>query len=88
MKLYRIYTENKQRQMIEQEVRHYFNAFTMYEAKGFWKGTREKTLVIEITSSKNNSELKLIDCLCKAIKTLNNQECVLFTVQEVKVQFI
>ena len=88
MKLYRIYTENKNREKIEEEVSKYFEGFTVYEAIGYWKMIKEKSLVIEILT-KNVVESGLeINVICRAIKSFNEQESILLTLQNIEVVFI
>lgn len=88
MKLYRIYTEDKNRERIEEEVSKYFEGFTIYEAIGYWKMIKENSLVIEIIT-KNVVESGLeIKVICGFIKALNSQESILLTMQDMEMRFI
>jgi len=80
MKTFRIYTENKNKDAINKIVSKSFNAFTTYDAIGFWKSTQERSLIIEvITESKNANKIKHV---AQEIKKENKQEAVL--IQELK----
>ena len=72
--LYRILTENKNEPKVRDLVSKYFDGFTVYHGTGYWKGTPEKSLIIEL-SSVNNSE-NVYKC-ANQIKTFNKQESVL-----------
>jgi hypothetical protein len=73
--LYRILTEDKNREKVEAIVGTYFDGFTVIEATGYWKGTKEKSLVIEIWTDDNaRSDINVV---AKRIKEVNNQEAVL-----------
>ena len=78
--LYRILTENKHRDSIEALVGTFFNGFTLIESIGWWKGSREFGLIIEI----QDADLASIEALAQKIKLLNQQESVL--VQEIQCQ--
>jgi hypothetical protein len=81
-KLYRIYTEDKNRTIICSEVNRYFDGYTVFNATGYWKGTKEKAIVIEIlASSKAKYNIKK---LAKFIKKYNRQEAVLIAESNVK----
>jgi hypothetical protein len=87
MKLYRIYTEDKNREnvhhaLIEQGLENY----TFIEAKGVFEGKSELSLIIEyIGSSLDWIKLKLVT---NDIKQDNQQQCVLLTSQDIGVEFI
>ena len=82
--LYRIITENINRQGIIQLTAEYTDGFTIIEAAGFWKGKPEKTLIIEIVGIGCSTANKI----ARGIKTLNNQESVLIQLIKVKDYFI
>jgi uncharacterized membrane-anchored protein YitT (DUF2179 family) len=81
---YSIYTENKNKELIEQVISEYFDGFTIIESVGYWKGTKESGLIIEIICSDNMAVYRLAE----DIKTLNKQESVLVTWTNVDSQFI
>jgi hypothetical protein len=72
--LYRILTENVNKEQIVKIVSLHFDGFTIYEAEGYWKGKPEKALVIEIDSG---NDLWLIMKIAKEIKAFNCQESVM-----------
>ena len=73
--LYRICTENKNREQVEAIVAKRFDGFTVFEAKGYWKGQDEASLVIEVIPPEINEDNIL--GLAEDIKALNSQESVL-----------
>jgi len=78
---YNIYTENKQLKWIEHVLNEFFEGFTIYKAIGFYKGIKEKSLVIEIVIPDNEfrwRELQ-IKTLIKMLKGYNKQDSVLVT---------
>lgn len=78
MSLYRISTENKNRNDIIKVVSRYFEGFTLIEGIGYWKGKQEKSLIIEIdTISADYHSTRRIENICNDIKLLNGQEYVL-----------
>ena len=77
--LYRIYTERKRVKAIKEIVSRQYDGFTLTGATGYWKNTREKSLIIEVVTEGN--ELPTIRAIAERIKSLNNQEAVL--VQEI-----
>jgi uncharacterized membrane-anchored protein YitT (DUF2179 family) len=77
---FRIYTENKNQEKIEEIISRHFDGFTIYKAEGFWRLQKEKTLVIEILGESNIVEK--INSAAKEIKKENNQDAVL--VQKIK----
>ncbi len=88
MKLYRIYTENKNRDRIEELVSQYYDGFTIFETTGYWKRNKEKSLVIEVLQTEPEGIYFNIRTLCESIRRENNQESVLLTEQEVWAKFI
>ena len=79
MTRYRIYTEDLKD--TERLVRKYFNGFTVFKGIGYWKGSQERNLTIEILTP--YQELDKIRLLVNDIKKTNHQEAVLFTSEEV-----
>ena len=74
-KTFRIYTENKNKEDIQALVSKYFEGFTLYEAKGVWKGKSEPSLVIEVLG--HGSLTGIVREVAEKIKKLNNQEAIL-----------
>ncbi len=77
-KTYRIFTEDKNRGNVETLAAMFFDGFTMYEARGYWKGNIESSLVIEICA--DHTDRPKIDSLAMAIKFNNAQSAVLVQV--------
>jgi hypothetical protein len=84
--LYRIYTEDKNRDLIYALIGAYFDGFTVLHGTGFWKGQAELCLVIEIIGGPDDVED--IEILCKAIRESNAQQAVMLTVQEVSADLL
>ena len=85
MKLYRIYTENKNLEGIKKILNRAFESYTLLEGVGVWKGTEEKSLIIEVLSRINKGYFEIV---ADDIKTLNNQQAVLVTVSEIESKLI
>ena len=75
MKLYRIYTENKNLEQIKEIVSKYFAGYTIYRASGFWEKVEEQSIIIEILTN----DQSLILAVAKEIKSYNKQQVVLVT---------
>jgi hypothetical protein len=72
-KLYRIMTEDKNRQGIIDTVSAYFDGFSMHEQTGYWRGIAEKSLCIDIITT-NQTDIMRVSSI---IQQLNHQESVL-----------
>lgn len=73
--LFRIFTEDKNRDALRFGIAERFDAFTLLDAWGFWKGEPEKSLVIEIVG---DPEIEAtVRELALWIKRTNEQEAVL-----------
>lgn len=68
------------------EISKYFEGFTAYEVVGFWKGSQEKTLKVEIVSD-GNSDAAIIR-LCKELKAILLQDAIMLETIESNVAFI
>lgn len=73
MKLYKIYTENKNRHELEKCIYRYFDCFTITQAAGHWLGHHEHSVIIDIVT---NKESEVYDMVWD-IRKLLNQESVL-----------
>ena len=85
---YTIYTENKNLAKIEAILNDntIIKGYTIMNTQGYWQGTKEEALKIEILLSKHyNYRIKTI---CQKIKIINKQQAVLFTVEKIEAQFI
>ena len=74
--LYRILTENKNRQVVEDIVSAEFPGFTIIEATGYWNGVREESLIIEIDAG-NEIKGMTVTRIAEMIKRHNQQESVM-----------
>jgi len=76
MNLYRICTEggaeNEERALYL--VSQYFPGYTVLRGKGFWKGTREKSLVIEIAADAIDADK--VRNMADEIRAVNQQDSV------------
>ncbi len=89
MKLYRIYTENKNKAEII-DILKVLDGFTILEATGYWLGSQpyflvEASLVIERLGY---DDKELINRIAEEIKSLNQQESVIVTCQDVEAEFV
>jgi len=78
--VYRIYTENKNKEEVADIVGQMFDGFTMYEGTGYWNGKQEASLIIEIVIDNESSRIvnrTEIDIVASEIKVHNNQQAVL-----------
>jgi len=85
MKLYRIYTENKNLEGIKMILNRAFESYTLLEGIGVWKGTEENSLIIEVLSAIPPAYFKIV---AEDIKELNKQEAALLTVQETELKLV
>lgn len=76
MRLIGLYTERKRKAWLIRLVSEYFDSFSVFDIVGVWQGKREKAVCIEIVTSDAAAEYKL-NRISRAIRGLNNQECVL-----------
>lgn len=74
--IYRILTENINKDEVLKIVNEKFNGYTVYEGVGVWQGKREGNLTIEIDTLGEVGNLQVYH-VAYAIKDLNKQECVL-----------
>lgn len=88
MTKYTIYTENKNIEGIKKILKTFkiIEGYTLINTTGYYQGQQEKALKIEILFTKhNNWTIKIV---CNKIRELNNQEAVLYTVEQIKAEFI
>jgi len=90
MKLYRLYTEDKNREEIEQAANVLFHAYTLSTAIGVWRGTKENSLCLEVFAQANELQTAWykMKVLAAQIKTLNEQECVLLVELDARGEFV
>lgn len=78
--VYKIYTEDKNRDRVINIVSQKFDGFTLYECSGFWQGNPEKSIVIEIiTGCKEIEEISKVRWIAEKIKEVNEQQTVYVT---------
>lgn len=87
MRVYRIYTEDINRDRVHDILDTYFASYTVYAGTGVCRSTHEQGLIIEVIDS--GSEYlrpyeKLVYEAARAIKAANAQEAVFVTSQEIK----
>lgn len=73
--LYRLFTEDINRADIEELTANEFDGFTVYKATGYWQGTPEQSLIVEIVA--DTDKLDKVKRLAEAIKVNNHQQAVL-----------
>jgi hypothetical protein len=93
MKKYYIYvganneTHELERDTIVSIVSKHFEGFTAYEVIGYWKGTEEKSLKIEIVANTDIEDTSIIR-VCKELKTALKQDAVMLEKINSNVAFI
>jgi hypothetical protein len=75
--LYRIHTEDKNREAVESVVAEYFDGFTLSGGIGYWKGNRHASLTIEVIANDIPHIKERVTAVARRIRELNGQECVL-----------
>lgn len=71
--VYRIYTEDTDRDGVIKAVANKFESFTLHPTTGYFKGKPERSIVIEIVDAKQEK----IEVLAKIIRAINGQHSVL-----------
>lgn len=71
--MYRIYTEDVNKQGIESILDKLFPGYTVAETDGVWQGKHERSLAIDIETSDANK----VKTASSEIKKLNSQDAVL-----------
>ena len=90
--LIRILTQDKHRKWLLQTVAEYFPNFTVYKTLGWWRGGKERSLVIEVDTAGQSWMTQAIVTtkvknLCFKIKGYNKQESVLVQRVDVDSEF-
>jgi hypothetical protein len=83
---FNIYTEDLNRKKIEKLVSSYFDGFTILESVGYWKGKREKAVIIRILSGAEDSAK--VKALALKIKKQNKQQSVIIVKKNTDVNFV
>ena len=85
--LYRILTENKNRQVVEDIVSAEFPGFTIIEATGYWNGVREESLIIEIDAGNEIKGLTVMR-IAELIRRHNKQSSVMVQAITAQTKFL
>jgi hypothetical protein len=72
-KVYRIYTEDLDRDAVIEATTAKFESFTLQPTTGFYKGKPEKSIVLEIVDAKEEE----VEMLAQSIRKINGQKSVL-----------
>lgn len=86
MILYRIFTEDKNRDGIEGTVTKVFDGFTILTGRGYWRGISEPCLVIEVIGVAN--DLDAVLRIADRIKEQNEQDSVAITESPVRLRTV
>ncbi len=87
-KLYRIYTENRNKSLVALRASEYLlPGYTLIAGIGYWRGKPENSLILEYVSSDGNAREKIRD-LAREIKALNGQEAVMIIEQAARIDFV
>jgi hypothetical protein len=87
---YRILTEDKNRDRIEEIVCGLFDSFTIIPCLGYWQGNSEKSLIIVIDCSATYADdyLEFVRTIAKLIIEENQQACVLIEkIRDIEAEF-
>lgn len=86
--IYRIYTESTggMRTRAVAATAAVFDCFTVIDTKGYWQGTEEDSMIIEIISDKDS--LPLVFGLANHIKSINAQDSVLVTSHKLEAELV
>jgi len=84
MKIYRVYTENKNYENILQYLNANFDGYTIFNTLGIWHGIREKSLCIEIA----DATIESVEKFAYFLKKHNKQESVLIQIIDADIKFI
>lgn len=77
----RLYTEDKNRDVLIGIVGQYFNGFSLIPCHGVWKGKQEPGLIIELIFT-HKRLIPTILMLVEEIKYTNQQEAVYLVIQK------
>jgi hypothetical protein len=71
--IYRIYTQDKNQREIARLTAERFESFTVQPTSGYYRGKRERSIVLEIVGAPPH----LVEQLAKLIRVMNGQKSVL-----------
>ena len=87
--VYRIYTEDKNRDQLIATIGILFENFTVTLGTCFWHGKKEYTVIIEIVDDgQSGNMMKGIQSVAMGIKSLNNQDEILLTETKADIRFL
>ena len=61
-----------------------FEAFTIYKTIGYWKGINEQSTIFELITDNSAFTRAIMENTINYIKITAHQECVLYTIKEIK----
>lgn len=76
---------------VQREIENRFDCFTIIDAVGNWKGTREPTKILEVQVAVGAEQYLAghkVDEICQAYKSEFSQDCVLVNYITLKAMFI
>lgn len=82
--LFRIFTEDKNRESIFQILDSHLDGYTVTPSIGAWKAQRENSLIIDVLDASED----VIQTIAAEIKTANEQESVLILVLAARSRFV
>lgn len=82
--MYRILTEDKNRDLVHAILREHVKGYTITEAIGSWEGVQEKSIAIDLVGP----DLALVEDIAGHIKRWNGQESVLILDLPVTATFV
>jgi hypothetical protein len=71
--VYRIYTEDADREAVVRAVSQKFESFTLHATTGYFKGRAEKSIVIEIVEASERD----VNAIARMIRAISGQKTVL-----------
>lgn len=86
--MFRIYTEHKNEPETTRTIGLFFEGFTRYENLGYWKETKENSLMFEVITKNTAEAREKLNTIAETLKRHNQQESVLITRQPIKTAFI
>jgi len=84
--LYRIRTEDKNLEGIQDLADGVLDGYTILLGNGYWQGGSEKSVILEVIAEEEREDD--IYWLAGAIKELNNQDAVIVERQEVQAELV
>ena len=73
---------------LEDTLSEYIEGYSIHEVIGLWMGKQEKTVVLSVVSACCPDTERILSDVAKAYARQFNQDCVLYTRQEIQTEFI